>query len=206
MPNADDRSFYGSGALPEYVAAREFVAQHDLNRQMRITGSLYEYRRSKQQIYVDSQGQYAPVGNSLSRGLELEFEAHWDNGIRVRTSGAWQQSSDTNGQDAVNSPNVLGKLQITAPLPGDAVRAGFEAQYLGSRLTDERRRLGGVALANLTLSSERKWYGLSASFSIRNLFDRDYEVVSPFTWAPGTGIDSLRMDGRTYWLQLNYDL
>ncbi|MCG2578221.1 TonB-dependent receptor [Dechloromonas sp. XY25] len=206
MPNADDRSFYGSDAVPEYVAAKEFVVQHDLDRRMRLTGSLYEYRRSKQQVYVDGLGHYAPVGNSLSRGLELEFEARWDNGVRARSSGAWQNSSDTNGQDAVNSPNVLGKFQLTAPLPGDWVRAGLEAQYVGSRLTAERRRLGGVALANLTFSSERNWHGLSASFSIRNLFDRDYEVVSPFTWAPGTGIDSLRMDGRTYWLQLNYDL
>ena len=77
---------------------------------------------------------------------------------------------------------------------------------MGSRLTTERRRLGGFALANLTLSTERKWHGLSASFSIRNLFDRDYEVVSPFAWAPGTGIDVLRMDGRTYWVQFNVDL
>jgi len=206
MPNADDRSFYRSEAAPEYVAASEFVVQHDLGRQKRITGSLYEYRRSRQQVYVDDLGRYAPIGNSLARGMELEFEARWDNGIRARSSGAWQNASDTNGRDAVNSPNVLGKFQISAPLPWDAVRAGLEAQYLGSRLTAERRRLGGVALANLTFSSERKWHGLSASFSVRNLFDRDYEVVSPFTWAPGTGIDALRMDGRTYWFQVNYDL
>ena len=206
MPNADDRAFYRSEATPEYVAAKEFVVQHDLDRQKRITGSLYEYRRSKQQVSLDNLGNYAAIGNSLARGLELEFEARWDNGIRTRSSGAWQSSSDTNGRDAVNSPNVLGKFQISTPLPWDAVRAGLEAQYLGSRLTAERRRLGGVALANLTFSSERKWHGLSASFSIRNLFDRDYEVVSPFTWAPGTGIDTLRMDGRTYWFQINYDL
>lgn len=91
-------------------------------------------------------------------------------------------------------------------MPGDWLRAGLEAQYLGSRLTTERRRLGGVGLVSLTLSTERKWHGLSAAFSIRNLFDRDYEVVSPFAWAPGTGIDVLRMDGRTYWVQLNVDL
>jgi iron complex outermembrane receptor protein len=206
MPNADDRAFYRSVATPEYVAAKEFVVQHDLDRQKRITGSLYEYRRSKQQVSLDNLGNYAAIGNSLARGMELEFEARWDNNIRTRSSGAWQSSSDTSGQDAVNSPNVLGKFQISAPLPWEAVRAGLEAQYLGSRLTAERRRLGGVALANLTLSSERKWRGLSASFSIRNLFDRDYEVVSPFTWAPGTGIDALRMDGRTYWFQINYDL
>ncbi len=206
MPNADDRSFYRSGAMPEYVAAKELVVQHDLNRQMRITGSLYEYRRSKQQVDVTGVGDYAAVGNSLSRGAELEFEARWDNGVRAKTSGAWQHSHGTDGQDAINSPDLLGKFQLTSPLPGDWLRAGLEAQYLGSRLTTERRRLGGVTLANLTLSTERKWHGLSASFSVRNLFNRDYEVVSPFAWAPGTGIDALSMDGRTYWVQLNVDL
>ena len=101
---------------------------------------------------------------------------------------------------------MLGKFQITASLPGDWLRAGLETQYLGARLTAERRRLGGVALANLTFTNARSWHGVTASFSVRNLLDRDYEVVSPFTWAPGTGIDSLRMDGRTYWVQLNLDL
>ena len=74
-------------------------------------------------------------------------------------------------------------------------------------LVAPRARLEAVALANLTLSSERKWYGLSASFSIRNLFDRRYEVVSPFDWRPASDIpqDTLRMDGRTYWFQLRYD-
>ena len=206
MPNADDRSFYGSSAMPEYVAAKEFVVQHDLDRRMRLTGTVYEYRRSKQMIDVTGLHNFAAVGSSQSRGLELEFEARWDNGIRARSSGAWQSSRDVYGGDAVNSPNVLAKFQLTAPLPGDWLRAGLETQYLGSRLTAERRRLEGVALANLTFSTEHKWHGMSASFSIRNLFDRNYEVVSPFTWAPGSGIDSLRMDGRTYWMQLNLDL
>ena len=206
MPNADDQSFYRSSAMPEYVAAKEFVVQHDLDRRMRLTGTVYEYRRSKQMVDVTGLRDFAAVGSSQAHGLELEFEARWDNGIRARTSGAWQHSHDTSGEDAVNSPNLLGKFQLTAPLPGEWIRAGLEAQYLGSRLTTERRRLGDVSLANLTFSTERKWHGLSASFSIRNLFDRDYEVVSPFNWAPGTGIDALRMDGRTYWFQLNLDL
>ena len=90
----------------------------------------------------------------------------------------------------------------------DTVRTGFEAQYIGSRLTLERRKISGTALANLTFSSERKWHGLSASFSIRNLFDNEYEAVSPFDWRPDSGYaqDTLRMDGRTFWFQLNYDL
>lgn len=206
MPNADDKAAYGTQAMPEYVKAREFVIQHDLDRRMRLTGTAYEYRRTDQMIDVTGNGDYAALGNSRSRGLEVEFEARWDNGVRLRSSGAWQDARDTTGQDAINSPNVLGKFQITAPLPGNGLRVGLETQYLGARLTAERRRLGGVALTNLTFTHDRPWHGVTAAFSVRNLFDRDYEVVSPFTWAPGTGIDSLRMDGRTYWLQLNLDL
>ncbi len=110
------------------------------------------------------------------------------------------------GRDAINSPDLLGKLNFTFLLPGEALRAGFEAQYLGPRLTRARRELGGVTLANLTLSTERNWHGLFASLSVRNLLDRRYETVSGLDWAPASGImhDGLRMDGRTVWLQIGF--
>ncbi len=72
---------------------------------------------------------------------------------------------------------MLGKLNLTFPIIVDQWRVGLEGQYLGSRLAllqeemagtvPDQKRLGAVALADLTLSSERKWYGLSAWFSIR---------------------------------------
>lgn len=206
MPNANERAGFGSDAVPEYVAARELVLQHDFTPRVRLSSSLYEYRRTKQMVYVSGLGAHAPVGNSRTRGVEAELDSSWSSGLRARSSVAFQHAHDTDDRDLVNSPNLLGKFNVTAPLPGQWLRAGFEAQYLGARYTNERRRLGGVGLAHLTLSTEQKWHGLSASFSVRNLLDRDYEVASPFTWAPGTGIDVLRMDGRSYWFQLNLDL
>jgi iron complex outermembrane receptor protein len=208
MPNAYERSYYGSAVRPEYVAAKELVLQHDFTERLRFIGSLYDFKRTKQLIYSDALADYVAEGTSQTRGLELELESSWANGIRARSSVAFQRAQDVTGADLVNSPNLLGKFNISAPLPGNAIRTGFEAQYMGSRLTLDRRELGSVALANLTFSSERKWHGLSAIFSIKNLFDREYEVVSPFDWpTPGSGAtqDSLRMDGRNYWFQLNYD-
>ena len=208
MPNAYERSYYGSAVMPEYVAAKELVLQHDFTQRLRFVGSLYEFKRTKQLVYNNDLSDYVADGKSQTHGLELELEGSWANGVRAKTSAAFQHAHDVNGLDLVNSPNVLGKLNISFPLPGDAIRAGFEGQYIGSRLTMDRRELGAVALANLTFSSERKWHGLSAIFSIKNLFDREYEVASPFDWkAVATGVtqDSLRMDGRTYWFQLGYD-
>ena len=208
MPHAYERFSYEAAAAPEYVAATELLVQHEFDRDTRLTGSVYRYRRSDQMIYSDALGDYVAAGESHAHGLEVELERLWAGGIRSRGSMTWQHASDVNGLQLVNSPNVLGKLNVSFPVLSGALRTGIEAQYLGSRLTNERRRLDGVALANLTFSSERKWHGLSASFSIRNLFDREYEVVSPFDWRPASGVaqDSLRMDGRTFWFQLNYDL
>jgi outer membrane receptor protein involved in Fe transport len=208
MPNANDRWTSDDTAVPEYVAASELVLQHQLSPDTRFTASLYRYRRSDLPVYDPVVDDYVAEGSSRARGVEAEIEQLWESGARARASVAWQRSRDVHGLDAINSPDLLGKLNFTFLLPGDALRAGFEAQYLGPRLTRERRMLGGVTLANLTLSTERNWHGLSALVSVRNLFDRRYETVSGLDWRPDSGLaqDSLRMDGRTVWLQIGYAL
>lgn len=217
MPNANDRSTYGAMAAPEYVAASELVLQHEFTPRLRFTGSLYRYKRSRQLVYNAVADDYLPEGSSTSRGLEVELERSWESGVRMRGSVAWQDASNVQGAQLANAPHVLGKFNLTFPVLADQWRVGFEGQYLGSRLAlvqeetggsiPDQKRLGAMALANLTLSSERKWYGFSASFSIRNLFDRHYEVVSPFSWRPASDIpqETLRMDGRSYWFQLRCD-
>ncbi|MCK6407894.1 MAG: TonB-dependent receptor [Thauera sp.] len=207
MPSANDRWTSDDTAVPEYVAATELVLQHQLAPHTRFTGALYHYRRSDLLVYDEVLDDYLPEGSSRARGVEAEIEHTWERGARARASVAWQRSRDVEGRDAVNSPDLLGKLAFTFLLPGEALRAGVEAQYLGPRLTRERRMLGGVTLAHLTLSSERDWHGLSASLSVRNLFDRDYETVSGFDWRPGdVAQDGLNMDGRSVWLQVGYAL
>ena len=207
MPNANDRWTSDDTAVPEYVAATELVLQRQLAAHTRFTGALYRYRRSDLLVYDDALEDYVPAGSSRARGVEAEIEHAWERGTRARASVAWQRSRDVHGRDAINSPDLLGKLAYTFLLPGEALRAGVEAQYLGPRLTRERRMLGGHALAHLTLTTERDWHGLSASLSVRNLFDRDYETVSGFDWRPGdVAQDGLRMDGRSVWLQIGYAL
>lgn len=208
MPNADDYSTYGLVVRPEYVAASELALQHQFPLGVRFTGSLYNYRRNHQLIYDSALGNYVAVGASHTKGIEAEIERSWSNGVRLRSSVAFQNARDVEGQPLVNSPKVLAKGNLTFLLPGEQIRSGVETRYLGGRETLERRRLGGFALTDLTFSSEKKWLGLSASFSIRNLFDRKHEVVSPFNWRPDSGYsqDSLLLDGRTYWFQLGYSL
>lgn len=208
LPNALDQSNYGAAAAPEHVAATELALQHQFADGLSFTGSLYRYRRSKQMIYSPALDDYVAAGTSHTQGVEGELERNWESGTRLRGSLAWQHATDLEGRWLVNSPHLLGKFNLTFPLFADRLRTGLETQYIGPRQTLDERRLGGLTLTHLTFSSEQKWHGLSASFSIRNLFDRAHDVVSPFNWRPDSGLpqDSLRLDGRTYWFQLNYDL
>lgn len=205
MPHAYERIDYAIPAS-EHVEAYELVLQHDFTPRTRLTSSIYRYNRSEQMICTGS-APCTPSGSSQSKGLEVELESSSQSGIRARASVAFQNSVNLDGEDAVNSPNVLGKFNLTFPLLADTVRTGFELQYIGPRLTFERRMISSTTLANLTFSSERKWHGLSASFSVRNLFDNKYDTVSPFDWRPDSGVsqDTIQMDGRVFWLQLNYD-
>lgn len=206
LPNADDRSAYGAAARSEQVAASELNLQYQITQQQRLTASLYHYHRSHQMVYSDALSDYVDNGSSNTRGLELELEQTWNSGVRLRGSLAWQTARDTEDRPLVNSPRVLGKLNFSSPLPGDAWRLGLEWQYQDRRETLERRPLGSFNLFNLTFSSQQNWHGWSAIFSVRNLLNKRYDAVSPFDWRPDSGLaqDSLAMDGRTYWLQLSY--
>ena len=135
MPNANERSWFGSVAAPEYVSATELVLQHEFSRHTRFTGSWYRYLRTNQMVYSDAIGDYAATGASRSHGLEIELESMWDNGIRTRGSMAWQHAIDVDGAGLVNSPNFLVKFNLTFPMLANTLRTGLEGQYIGSRLT-----------------------------------------------------------------------
>lgn len=192
---------------PEHVAATELVLQHEFSPTMRFTGSIYHYRTSDLISYDDGLNQYINAGSGQTSGAEFELERAWESGVRFRGSASWQDAEDIQGKRLVNSPRILGKLNLTFPIPDNALRAGMEMQYLGPRITAAGNETASATVANLTFTSDRPWRGLSASLSIRNLFDNEYQAVAPFVQvSPGGYVqDTLEMDGRSFWLQMTYD-
>lgn len=188
---------------PEFVTSTELTVQQQVSRTMRIIGSLYHYQTSDiiNSITLPSgQSQFINSGSGHTNGLELELVRLWDNGVRMRGSYARQLSVDTDGLRMVNAPENLGKFNLTFPMLDNTVRTGLELQYSSSRYTETRQQAAGYTLTNLTFSSEKPVHGLSASFSVRNLFDRRYVSVAP----GGMVQDTLQMDGRNVWLQMDY--
>ena len=88
---------------------------------------------------------------------------------------------------------------MAEPFSGLKSTAAVTDAYFDLEVTD---RTG----ANLTFTADRFLHGLSASASIRNLFDRRYDVAVNFQKAPdGTWRETLPMDDPTFWLQASYD-
>lgn len=194
---------------PEHVSSTELVLQHEFSPTMRLVGSVYHYKTTDLISYDDTLNQYINAGSSsTTNGQDIELEKTWENGIRFRSSASLQEAKDTQGQRLINSPRVLGKLNLTFPMLSNTVRTGMEVQYTGARLTENRREIGATTIANLTFTTEHAWHGLSASLSIRNLFDNEFDVVAPFVQqsaSSGYVQDTLKMDGRNFWLQMTYD-
>jgi iron complex outermembrane receptor protein len=191
---------------PEEIATWEFVVEHRLRPDFRLTADAYSNRISGNigQIADPADGLLVFVNSGLvdAKGVEFEAERLWDGGARLRTSYAWQTSREReSGATLVNSPRHLAKLNFSAPVWGDRLRTGAELQYASSRRTLAGDNVGGRLLANLTLLSEKLAPGLTLSASVYNLFDKRHADPGGEEHVP---IDAIQQDGRSYRLKLNY--
>jgi iron complex outermembrane receptor protein len=194
----------------ERATTRELVWEQTFGRRTRLITSLYRYRidnyyRSDQEDFYNGAGDWiayrAAYGWQVTKGAEVELEHVWDNGVRLRSSYARQDTRDENGLVPANTPKNIAKFNLSAPLAGEYLRAGLGVRYLGRRLDQKDNYQAGALLADLTLSS--KWQDWTASFSVRNLGDnKSYNEVS------GALINDRGIypaDGRNVWLQLGYE-
>jgi outer membrane receptor protein involved in Fe transport len=144
--------------------------------------------------------QYQNVSAVRARGIEFEIEHQWQNGARLRASLDLQRTSATGGERLSNSPQAIGRMNLSAPLPWWALRVGVEGQALSSRRTDLGTTVPGYGVVNLTLwrpQSGRNW---EVSASVFNLFDRKFsDPAAPDVTLPER--DRFERDGRTYRLK-----
>lgn len=191
---------------PEEITTYEFVVEHQLRPNFRLTADAYRNRISNNIDLItdpnDGMLVYVNAGLVDAKGIEFEAERQWDGGTRLRTSYAWQISREReSGATLVNSPRHLAKLNLSLPVWGDRLRAGAELQYASSRKTLAGGSVGGRTLANLTLLSEKLAPGLALSASVYNLFDERHADPGGDEHVP---IDVIQQDGRSYRFKLTY--
>lgn len=188
----------------EVVDATELVIEYRPDFSSKLLSSLYRYN-TKNLIEAEQLAagieQFANVRRHEATGWDIEYAKQWSNNTRMRASYAWQYAEHEDGTWLANSPKHLAKINLTRALLGERLQAGFESQYIGKRLTENGDMLGSYVVSNLTFYSSTLIKNSTVSFSIKNLFDREFSVPAPTFFIP----NSFGQDGRTYWLQFTHD-
>jgi iron complex outermembrane receptor protein len=209
-PNVYERD-YGDGTTQsanlslkgETIDTLELVADHRIGRDLTMRASVYQWTIHDLIVLgidpVSGLSQYQTGETTRARGLELSADKTWDFGARLRGSLAAQNAAYADGHELPNSPKVLGKLELSTPLPTAAIRAAYELRYDSSRLSLDGTQLGGYVLSNLRLSTDRIAPGVALSVGFYNLFDKRYAQPGAATnWQ-----NAFEQDGRSVQLKLS---
>lgn len=214
-PNAYEFDYESIGYVanhdlqPETIRSYELVWEQQLSKPLRLTTSLFYNQAENQIIQVDERDNpdvggyiFSNRGSTEVKGVETEFEVRWASGLRGRVSYTFADAVDrATGARVSNSPQHVGKLNLSVPLYRQNVFASVELQTLSERLSaDASETCPGNVIANFTLFSRELVQGLEVSASVYNLFDQRFsDPVGPdFTQK------FIEQDGRAFRLKLNY--
>jgi outer membrane receptor protein involved in Fe transport len=188
----------------ESIDTLELVADHRVGGDLTLRGSLYQWKMQNIVTLgmdpVTGLSQYQSGDVVTARGVEMSGDKTWGWGARLRGSLSFQNVAQAGGPALPNVPKLLGKVNLSAPLPFMGWRAGYEFRYDGKRLSLDGTRLGGYAVSNLHLSTDALARGLELSLGIRNLFDKRYAHPAADTnWQ-----NALEQDGRSVQAKMTY--
>lgn len=191
---------------PEYIKAYELVLEHKISVTNNLRLSVYQNDVTDLITQVldpdDDLLVYQNIGHAKAKGFEVEWLRYCPCGIGSiwRTSYSWQSVKDgTTGENLTNAPRHLVKAHVALPIPESKWRVGVQANYVAPRNTEDGR-VGGYAIANLTLLSEKLVKNTEISASVYNPFDRTYADPAGDEF----GQDSLEQNGRSWRIKVNY--
>src|SRR6185503_7964792 len=211
-PNSHELYFGGEGGTvknsrlrPETIRTVEAVLEQYVGDHLRFSASGFTYRLGGliTQITdpVDGLQVFENSEKLRSHGAEFEVEVKTNQGIEAKGSYTFARTENAETRlSLTNSPNHLAKLNVSLPVAPRRVFAGFDLQYLSSRLTLNGGRAPGFVTSNVTLFGKRLYKGAALSFSVYNLFNAKYGD-------PGAEEhlqDVIRQDGRSLRLKLTY--
>ena len=184
---------------PESITTYELVYEQGIGEHLR--SSVAGYFNQIDDLITFRNGFYQNLDNAEAKGVEFALEGLWASGLRGRASYSFQETKDVaTGRELSDSPNHLGKLNLSVPVWKEKVFADVEFLYVSRRNTEAGTVAAGYGIVNLTLFSQDLVKGLDFSASVYNLLDRKYD--DPAT--PLHKQDVIEQDGRTFRVKLTY--
>jgi iron complex outermembrane receptor protein len=187
------------GLHEEQSTSYELILEQYLGKRFRGTVSGY-YTRVNDLIAqvidpVDGMLVFRNMGKAELKGVELQLDGKWNNGIQGRISYAFQDGKDVaTGERLPNSARHLAKLNLLFPLVREKVFLGLEEQYTGNKRTLKRAETNDFFITNLTLFTRNLLKNFELSGSVYNLFNTGYSVPVGGEFIQ----DSIRQDGRMF--------
>lgn len=129
------------------------------------------------------------------KGVELELDGKWDNGMQGKVSYTFQDGRNlTTDERLPNSARHLVKLNLVLPVLREKVFLGMEEQYTSRKRTLGRNETRDFFITNLTLFTRNLLKNFELSGSVYNLFNTGYSIPAGGEFTQ----DTLRQDGRTF--------
>jgi iron complex outermembrane receptor protein len=195
---------------PEKIRTYELLWEQYLGNHLRLSASGFYYTVDDLiSLKVDPSDQlnvFDNIEEVASKGIELQLDGKWGNGIEGRISYTFENAEGASNEERLtNSPEHLAKLNAIFPLKRDKLFAGFELRYLSPRKTLSRNETEDAVVANLSLFAHDLWKGLDVSAGVYNLLDSDYgDPGSLDHQSPDHVLDVIKQDGISFRLKVTY--
>jgi outer membrane receptor for ferrienterochelin and colicins len=188
---------------PETIRSVEGIVEQRLGQHFTLTGSVFHNWINNlitlETVASDGNSIYLNSGKVVATGVEVEMDGRLAGDLRGRASYSYVASEQpVTRQFLVNSPQHLGKLNISYPVLKRRLFTSLDAQYTSSTRTLAGNTLSGFSVANFTLLGHALGKHLDLSGSVYNVFNKRY--FNP--GRPEDPEDSIQQDGRNFRIKI----
>lgn len=189
---------------PEKVRTLEAVWEQRMGSEFFASISLYRYFMDDLiDTWIDpadSLTQFQNISRVDAFGAELDFEARLHSGVTGYANYTFQDARDSEtDQQLSNMPAHLVHLGFGCSLSG-SFEVAVEMQYETGRKTVYGTTTDPFLITNMNLTAHHFLGNLTASFSIRNLFNTSYSNPGGFEHKQ----PSIPQDGRNFLVKFDY--
>jgi outer membrane receptor for ferrienterochelin and colicins len=187
---------------PEKIRSVEGVVEQTLGGHFALAGSVFRNWISdliSVETVLNGTELYQNYGKANATGMEAELDGQLANGIKGRASYSYVSTENpATNQTLTNSPQHLGKLDLSYPLARQRLFASLDAQYTSSVQTLAGNTISGFSVCNFTLLGHTLGKHLDLSGSVYNVFNKKYFDPG----RPEDPEDSIQQDGRNFRIKL----
>ena len=187
---------------PEKIRSVEGVVEQGLGPHLTLSGSVFRnWINDLITLETESNGQnvYENSDKAVATGVEVELDGQFANGIKGRASYSYVNAEQpTTHQILNNSPQHLGKFDLSLPMVQKRLFASLDAQYTSSVETLRGNTINGFSVFNFTLMGHSLGKHMDLSGSVYNVFNKKYFDAG----RPEDPEDAIQQNGRNFRIKL----